>query len=92
MIKHHPLFYQFTPPTESISSWLRPGLHHVTRFSQTRLSLIPGFRACPEEYLRWITLLESVADAQDSYTMIELELGGTYGTGESNASGRCPCI
>ncbi len=77
MIKHHPLFYQFTPPTDPFPPGFdRDFIGSVTRFEfWDPPKLNPGFPRLSEEYLEWITLLESVADAQDSYTMIELGAG-----------------
>jgi FkbM family methyltransferase len=77
MIKHPPLFYQFTPSTDPFPPGFdRDFIGSVTRFEFCDPpKLDPGFPRLSEEYLEWITLLESIADARDSYTMIELGAG-----------------
>jgi FkbM family methyltransferase len=77
MIDHHPLFHQFTPPTGPFPAGFdRDFLGTVTRFEfWDPPALNPGYPHLSDEYLEWITLLESVAEARDSYTMIELGAG-----------------
>jgi FkbM family methyltransferase len=79
MIQHHPLFYQFKPPAEPFPTGFdRDCLGSVVRYEfWHKPALNPGYPCLTEEYFEWIALLKSVAEARDSYTMIEL--GAGYG-------------
>jgi FkbM family methyltransferase len=77
MNKHHPLFYRFTPATGPFPPGFdRDFLGCLARaeFSHPP-ALNPGYPVVDERYFEWIALLESVAEARDSYTMIELGAG-----------------
>jgi FkbM family methyltransferase len=77
MIKHHPLFYRFKPPGGRFPDGFdRDFLGALTRFEFFYPpALNPGYPKVTQEYFEWIALLESVADARDSFTMIELGAG-----------------
>ncbi len=79
MMQHHPLFYQFQPPTEPVPEGFdRDFLGTKIRFEfWHKPALYPGYPALTEEYFEWIALLESVAEMRDSFTMVEL--GAGYG-------------
>ena len=79
MIKHHPLFYRFKPATDPFPPGFdRDCVGSLVRFEfWHKPALNPGYPRISEQYFEWIAVLESVAEARDSFTMIEL--GAGYG-------------
>jgi FkbM family methyltransferase len=79
MIQHHPLFYRFKPSTDPFPAGFdRDCVGSVVRFEfWNKPALNPGYPRISEQYFEWIAMLESVAEAGDSFTMIEL--GAGYG-------------
>lgn len=79
MTKHHPLFYEFKPPAGPFPEGFdRDFLGSVIRFEfWHQPALNPGYPFFTEQYFEWIALLESVEEARDRFTMIEL--GAGYG-------------
>jgi FkbM family methyltransferase len=79
MIQHHPLFYQFKPPAGPFPAGFdRDCVGSIVRFEfWHKPALNPGYPFLTEEYFEWIAVLKSVAEAGDSYTMVEL--GAGYG-------------
>jgi FkbM family methyltransferase len=77
MIKHHPLFYKFTPPAGPFPDGFdRDFLGSVIRLEfWSPPAFDTGYPKVTQDYFEWIALLESVAAARDSYTMIELGAG-----------------
>jgi FkbM family methyltransferase len=85
MISHHPVFEKFTGfkgeaaagcDRDFIGSSIQ---HHYWSVAHrdTAIQVEAPRPAFDEEYFEWIDLLESVVEARDSYTMIEL--GAGYG-------------
>lgn len=84
-IQHHPIFGLFPPFSGTVSTDFavdyigartRPEFlpYTVNRQSAEVYAQLPGF---DEEYFEWIDVLESVKNAHDHYTMVEL--GAGYG-------------
>lgn len=78
MIKHHPLFYEFEPPAGPVPPGFdRDFLGVLTRLAFEERQFNPGYPSFEQQYFEWIALLESVAEARDSFTLIEL--GAAFG-------------
>jgi FkbM family methyltransferase len=77
MNKHHPLFYRFQPAGGPFPAGFdRDCLGSVIRYEfWHQPELNPGYPPFDERYFEWIALLESVAAAQGSFTMIDLGAG-----------------
>jgi FkbM family methyltransferase len=77
MNKHHPLFYRFQPPADPIPPGFdRDFLGSLIRFEfWHQPELNTGYPRFDERYFEWIALLESIASARGSYTMIDLGAG-----------------
>jgi FkbM family methyltransferase len=85
VIPHHPVFSKFTPfKGEAAAGFDRDFIGSKIRRMfwtdsprDTTIEVETSYPSFDEEYFEWVDLLEAVAAARDSYTMIEL--GAGYG-------------
>jgi len=78
MTRHHPSFHEFPLPEEPVPHGFdRDFLGVLTRLDFEDRKFNPGYPEFEQHYFEWIALLESVLDARDRYTLIEL--GAAYG-------------
>ena len=83
-LEHHPVFSRFRPfrgqvPAHYGADFLGTKIRHefvaelYTRPAESLWEM--GYPPVNEDYLEWVDLLESVVEARDSYTMVELGAG-----------------
>lgn len=78
MMRHHPLFLEFALPAGPVPPGFdRDFLGVLTRLDFEERKLNPGYPEFEQHYFEWIALLESVTEARDGYTLIEL--GAAFG-------------